>query len=352
MDPHLTFLEMVERVRKHPEDAEARLVVADRLTELGNPQGELMLFTHQLSKAEADGNVEARSKTFSKAIQKLQQKCKHLEKMIRTECQQTWLLADIAFQHGYVDNVGIMRSDCWAHVPNMLACRWQLVTKIHACVAATIPWEQFPALFLSCPFLTTLDFSPVAESPGDTSFRGLIALKNLKQVDCFQSIKTLRIRGAELKSRGLNYLKDVPSLSGLDTLDLYHNEIGISGAETLASIPQLHSLTFLSLNQNLVSDEGTRALMHLHPLKKLFLAGNNIGDQGAITIAESPSTESLIYLELSYNALGDRAAKALANSPYLGGLTYLNLFANQISDVGKKALRESPYLRKDCGLYV
>ena len=78
-------------------------------------------------------------------------------------------------------------------------------------------------------------------------------------------------------------------------------------------------------------------------LTKLWIAENQIGDQGASAIAEGLKVNgALTTLGLDRNQIGDDGAKALASSLEVNGaLTTLIVSANEIGDDGAKALASS-----------
>src|SRR5262249_36646961 len=66
----------------------------------------------------------------------------------------------------------------------------------------------------------------------------------------------------------------------------------------------------------------------------LDLTNKQIGDAGAVSLANSPSLTKLSVLYLSGNQIGDEGAAALAGSPYVVNLTRLILWDNRIGDAG------------------
>jgi len=78
-------------------------------------------------------------------------------------------------------------------------------------------------------------------------------------------------------------------------------------------------------------------------LRTLNLLNKNIGDKGAIEIANSPYLKNLTKLDLSGNNIGPEGAIAIANSPYLK-INELNLSDNHIGDIGCSAIGMSTKL--------
>jgi Ran GTPase-activating protein (RanGAP) involved in mRNA processing and transport len=62
----------------------------------------------------------------------------------------------------------------------------------------------------------------------------------------------------------------------------------------------------------------------------LKLASNNIGNDGAATLAGMRQLSNLESLDLVGNGISDSGARAIAQSPYLGGLRELRMTRNPI----------------------
>jgi len=96
--------------------------------------------------------------------------------------------------------------------------------------------------------------------------------------------------------------------------------------------------TVLSLREKYIGLRGTMELFTkgdvLKNLKVLTYSGNQIGDEGAESIAECPYLANLENLILNHNEIGDEGAVALANSTNLPKVTQLSLFGNVIGDEG------------------
>jgi len=97
-----------------------------------------------------------------------------------------------------------------------------------------------------------------------------------------------------------------------------------------------------------ISDLGASALAcstTLTQLESLYLENENwIHAQGTKAIAESKNLVSLRRLVLALNAIGDEGAVFLANSHQLSGLQFLNVAGNKLSPRGEDALQKSTAL--------
>jgi Leucine-rich repeat (LRR) protein len=142
-------------------------------------------------------------------------------------------------------------------------------------------------------------------------------------------------KGASVVSQALL----VGALPKLEQLWLASNQIGDDGCKALAEhLPT--SLKGLYLSSNQIGYEGCKALAEHLPtsLETLWLHSNHIGAEGCKALAEHLPT-SLEGLDLSGNQIGDEGCKALAEH-LPTSLEQLDLFNNQIGDEGCKALAE------------
>ncbi|MFM1798724.1 MAG: hypothetical protein RLZZ117_1002, partial [Cyanobacteriota bacterium] len=110
-------------------------------------------------------------------------------------------------------------------------------------------------------------------------------------------------------------------LTQLTSLNLAGNEIGDEGAASLAALAQL---TSLNLWDNGIGDEGAASLAALTQLTSLDLAANGVGDEGAASLA---ALTQLTFLDLGWNGIGDNGAASLAA---LTQLSLLDLSHNPV----------------------
>ena len=167
------------------------------------------------------------------------------------------------------------------------------------------------------------------------------------------SLRHLDLRVNCLSNTGVGVLADAMLLGGwgqnVATLDLTHNDLGDEGARHVARmmVAPGSKLTHLYLNDNHL---GAAAGGHLGNalatykgsvgLEVLSLGGNDMGDEGGVSLAEGLSTNSALQeLQVAGNRLGDRFALAMAVA--LGTnhtLSNLNLYCNRIGEDGTRAL--------------
>ncbi len=150
-------------------------------------------------------------------------------------------------------------------------------------------------------------------------------------------------------------LRDPTVSAQLKTLHLSSNQIGDAGAVTLADgVRARRTLTTLHLIDNQIGDAGAVAIADSVRANNTFttlnLDGNQIGDAGAVALANGVRTSvTLTTLHLKSNRIGDVGAVSLANGLRASTtLTLLNLSDNQISAAGARSLadglRTSPRL--------
>jgi Ran GTPase-activating protein (RanGAP) involved in mRNA processing and transport len=117
-------------------------------------------------------------------------------------------------------------------------------------------------------------------------------------------------------------------------LALEGQDIGDDGAVALADVLASSSLTTLSLPGNKIGADGARAIATAisgSNLAELALWDNDIGDDGATAIAEILTESKLTALWLDQNTIGDKGASAIASALPGSRLLGLGLMNNQFS---------------------
>lgn len=121
-------------------------------------------------------------------------------------------------------------------------------------------------------------------------------------------------------------------------------EIGLSAAQFLAHADRIFRLAPIQV----LHIDGVRGILqsvaysgHLQRVRYLDLSNNNLRDDGARMLANSPYLTCLRGLNLSSARIGDAGLKALLASPYLGELRELYLCDNRITAAGAHALAQS-----------
>lgn len=199
-------------------------------------------------------------------------------------------------------------------------------------------------------WLNSYAFSPLEPGTFDAQAERLARCEGLR------SLHTLSLDATGLGPAGAAHLARACFSSGLRTLELSLERFGVAGLEALAQAPELVSLKHLHLEDCIV-EEPERALLTLAQarfagrLEQLSLGNNQLTASLITPLLESPLAAGLSRLSLGSfdeerrNQLGDDGAIAIAESPTLGLLEGLDLTANGITDEGALALAESPHLR-------
>lgn len=134
-------------------------------------------------------------------------------------------------------------------------------------------------------------------------------------------------------------------LRGLASLDLSNNPLGHDGLVELARSPYLTHLEELGLARTHVTPPAMGHLSTIFShLRRLSLAGNNLGSGGVEALRRCRACPPLEMLDLSGNEVGDEGARALGEWPALAGLRDLRLGVNGIRAFGLRPLLFSPHL--------
>ncbi len=191
-------------------------------------------------------------------------------------------------------------------------------------------------------WFTTLPFTSLATL--DISQMDATVLQAIGRSPHFKNLIRLPLHGRELTDAALVELFQSPLARSLRATSFPNTGLGDAGCQALASSPLLHNLhdPCLNLMMNQIGDAGAIALAQaecLQRYRELVLRENQISDAGAIAIAHSPHVSQLEYLDFWRNRVGDDGAIALAESPYLDNLADLCLKENPITERGRTALQ-------------
>jgi hypothetical protein len=128
-------------------------------------------------------------------------------------------------------------------------------------------------------------------------------------------------------------------------LKLGYNEIGDSGAVALADALKTNtSITKIDLKSNEIGDSGAVALADAlktnTSITKIDLSSNTIGVSGAVALADALKTNtSVTTIDLGWNEIRDAGAVALADALKTNTtITAIELWNNKIVPEGKRAL--------------
>jgi Ran GTPase-activating protein (RanGAP) involved in mRNA processing and transport len=158
-------------------------------------------------------------------------------------------------------------------------------------------------------------------------------------------LEALDVGDNVLKDLGAEYVATAPCLRELKVLKLDRCEILQSGARLFAKKASfLGGLRQLDVGHNHFGPAGLAALLERGPasLHTLRMRDNDLFDEGAKPLAESPASDGLLEADLSQNNLGHTATQALGESVHLRKLLILRLADNPINESAAAALAASP----------
>ncbi len=172
------------------------------------------------------------------------------------------------------------------------------------------------------------------------------ALSSIERLDLSRNVPDSR--PDRICKQGARALADSPFVGSLKELYLQNHEIGDAGAVALAQSKTLEQLTTLNLANNTIHVEGLKALLtaDLPSLRYLNLAGNKIEGYLLFDIESWNAKGQLTTLNLSSMELGDEGVEYLARSAALESLTTLILNQNWIRGRAANRLLKSRYLEK------
>jgi len=366
-DPNLDrLLENIHRLQGEnpadPEIKESFAVVADQLSENGDPRGEMMALAIEREElGKQPGKMEQR-RVIDKRYYEIQEQ---IQDEMSAEFKYRPGL-DFTTAHGLRLSLSLsgdsLREDSLERI---------LGSRYASFLSSLFLSEKKSKLILSDKLLERFqklrevlyrnrDKSPNLKRMIDSS-----ALVNLQNLDLENNIlgdgvaswmaasktlvnlRSLNLKGNGLGNEGLQRIAASQNFDKLRHLDLSDNYDAIEGNEGLASSPNFHQLESLKLSNNRVGNREVAALAKSNTLKNLrilHLDGTGIDDEGAQAIVTSPSLHKLEELDLSNTALQDDAFDAIAASETLGNLRSLGLRVDSVDDDEVRLLSASKTL--------
>ncbi|MGZ6093029.1 MAG: TIGR02996 domain-containing protein [Polyangiales bacterium] len=320
---------MLEAIRAAPEDDAPRLVLADWLTERGDPRGELIVVQCELARGELSREERrARRAREAEILAKLPP--------LSSEIYGTYV-------RGLVDGVGLdvevflaRGAEIFEKAP-LVRC-----VRIFGLSADDTAGSQVGAEAV----LSRID--RLCASPLLANVRGL----------GFGNVGVHWESDSEFTPTGFNGFGDAlverlvrsPYLRGLSQLAITGSDLGPTGARALASCVALAGLESLDLRQHVLGSEGMRALFErtIFPrLRRLSLAGKNGSPRTMIDfreLARMPGLASVVDLDVGMN--WSAHPEDIVASPYGRSLRRLTLHSGLGWGVRQKG-RSEVEIRRD-----
>jgi uncharacterized protein (TIGR02996 family) len=219
-------------------------------------------------------------------------------------------------------------------------------------LAASPLLKQVERLALQFAGLCGEGFASIVQSPYLTSLRDLDLSWNSDAKDALgafaqskiKNLNSLNLDSMHSKTDRYRELAGWLANQQFVQLNLGATGLGDEGCRVLADCPGLENLIELHLSGDATPDDSLRVIFRSAWLPGVVNLGvGRLGKEGLKELLAVPF-ESLASLNLNGCFVGDEGAKLLAGWPGLAGLSELPLMMNQITDDGAAALVESPYL--------
>lgn len=313
---------IVERLRdlvlSSPRDPAVRSVYADALIQEGDPRGTFILLQSHL-----DGSIPP---------DKREEARRQVDELLRAN-RDRWTeharWAEIRFKGGFIHAIRTSATKFLANGPALLAVE--------------------PVLEVTLQEATDDDLKALAALPaiariadlkldGDFEDAGAAALAKSPHLG---TLTSLNLSGAGL---GSTFASSVAHLRSLEVLCLSGMSLGDAAVEIFAA-GTYPALQRLYLARNELSDEGLTALAKARGLgnvRTLCLGGNEISDEGVVALAGAKGLGNLVTLELNATQVTDEGLEAIAKSRALKSLKKVNVQqAGEVSAEGVARLRKA-----------
>lgn len=359
--------ELLEEILRAPDDDAPRLVLADWLSERGDPRGELIQLQLRAASLEAGGE---------------RNKVRAAENKLLEAHRATWLgpIADrvekAEFRRGFVAMVR-MTARAWIAQAQAVLEVAPLIDELElvfgdderglgADVFARPELRRVRSLSLRCAHPEPV--RALGEAPHLGGLRTLIveggrlgrlegealafaAMPELRALRLTVSpdlaltpevlaaignarftLETLFVDGQEwsmaptaLGAEGAAAIASGKAFASLKRLELPFTGLGVSGVARMLS---LKSLEAIDVTKARIGPAGLDPIFAHEGLREVNLYGNELGDEGTTRIASSPALARWTFLHLGGNDIGLDGVQALADSPYAKTLRTLNLVSN------------------------
>ena len=334
--------ELLEQIRREPDDDELRLVYADALEQSGDTaQAEFVRAGVAIARGTASPAERERAAElerdhgtrFAGAI------AEHAER---------W-----TFERGLVSSVAIGPLTLARHADAVLGT--SPITELLVLDPDNDDMDLDPieaaAMLASCPHLSVLRTLDMRSGGlGDdwddgNAMTALVAsphLTRLATIIVGSECSTATACAIAAAHARLPVLRELRFWAPLDA-----GRVGDDGAVAIGESPLCARLEVLEIIGAGVDEDGARAIASGTRLRELSLPGtwyvqNKIGEAGAAALADAP-LQQLEILELCGASIRDQGLERIAAAPWLARVRYLGLADNELTDRGALALARSPY---------
>jgi uncharacterized protein (TIGR02996 family) len=317
---------IAERLRtlvvNSPRDPGVRGVYADALIQDGDPRGTFITLQSHLERSMPPDRRESTRRQVADLLRE------HQERWMQPA--SGW--AEVRFRGGFMHAIRCKGADFAARGAALLAVEPVLD------VTLTDADDDDLVAIAKMPAIAHLEAITVKGGFGDPGAASLARSPHAG------ALAVLNLNGMEL---GSGFAGAAGGLHGLVSLVASGMAMGDEVAAQLARA-ELPKLEKLYLARNELSDEGAAALAKARltaSVRVLCLGGNEISDEGAEAIAKGKSLGNVAWLELNQTGVGDEGAIAIAKSRALKALQRLNLEQTEVGDEGLEALGKRRGLR-------
>lgn len=314
-----TEAELLAAVLADPSDDAPRLVLADWMTERGDPRGELISVQCQLARgAENEDELLER------------------ERALLTEHGAKWIgageqeLLQVRFSRGFVESVEVLDAAALPQLEGFF--QREPVTELIFTSSRLLDGARFAQLEWLGRVRALAFRARSPSSPGSLSTEQLGLLLGSRHL---RGLKRLALSGQRLRAAGLALVSEhaAASLPSLEAF-AYEDDV-LSPAGIAAHVEQrwLARLTELSLSNDFLRPDAVEVLAFARrpgQLARLGLGHNPIGNTGAGILARAPRLQSLRHLSLPGARIGPLGVDALLASEHLRQLASLDLEGNPI----------------------
>jgi uncharacterized protein (TIGR02996 family) len=384
--------ELLKDILRRPDDDSPRLVLADWLSERGDPRGEFI--TLQCALARMDPSHEGFAPTWARCERLLRDnRAPRAAELEAKLAAQQWAnrSLEINFHRGFIEELTLSPDQFEAHaewlcqkVPlRKVTLSWYRDTSLLA-IASSPVWHRLRAIALhnltsqlgSAADLLVSPYEVLEEFDITECGFGVRGIQLLIKALADSPLRRLVLHGNRIGNGGVGHLLKSGLLARLIELDLGANKITDRGLDALLSSDNLGKLRSFSLagtpkttiGQKLARWPGLAQMQRLNlrgamdgtQLDALFAADQelrhlsrldlrscmkHLDQTRAQRLANLPFA-NLSFLKIGNGRIGPQGMKALAASATMSHLVHLNARINGIGDEGVEAIVNSPYLTR------